>query len=135
MPNICYVPRQFAADSLATIERANEIIREYAGQGFSLTLRQLCYQFVSRGLIANKDSEYKRLGSVINDARLAGLIDWQSIEDRTRFLRRNSHWNSPADIIDSAARSYALDKWAGQPYRPEVWLVITRPTGPAVVSN
>jgi hypothetical protein len=50
-----------------------------AAEGYDLTLRQLYYQFVSRDLIANKLSEYKRLGSIINDARLAGLIDWDRI--------------------------------------------------------
>ena len=122
MPTICYVDRRFSAESLAAIAKANEIIAEYEAQRFSLTLRQLYYQFVSRDLIANRDAEYKRLGSVINDARLAGLIDWKAIEDRTRFVRQNSHWGTPAEIIDSAARSFALDKWDGQPHRPEVWI-------------
>lgn len=122
MPTICYVPKRFSPESLAVVDRANAIIAEYQAQGYDLTLRQCYYQFVARGLIPNENSEYKRLGSIINDARLAGMIDWDAIKDRTRFLRSNSHWNDPADIIKSAASSYAIDKWDGQKYRIECWI-------------
>lgn len=122
MPKICYIPRQLSPASRQMVSRANVIIEDYQAQGLALTLRQLYYQFVSRGMIENKQNEYKRLGSVINDARLAGLIDWEAIEDRTRDLRRNAHWSNPGGIIESAADSYALDKWAGQPRRVEVWV-------------
>lgn len=122
MPKICYVPKSFSAGSLDIVIKANEIIAEYARQGFDLTLRQLYYQFVSRDLITNKDTEYKRLGSIINDARLAGMIDWNAITDRTRNLRSLSHWSTPGDIIYSAAKSYHIDKWATQEYRVEVWI-------------
>ena len=41
------------AESLAVIEKANEILEQYAAQGFDLTLRQLYYQFVARDLVPN----------------------------------------------------------------------------------
>lgn len=122
MPRIAYIERRFSAASMEIIDYANDIIAEYEAMGFDLTLRQLYYQFVARDLIRNKDSEYKRLGSVINDARLAGLIDWNKIQDRTRFLRTHSSWATPADIIRSAKDSFHLDYWADQQYRPEVWI-------------
>ena len=97
-------------------------MRSTPRRDFDLTLRQLYYQFVSRDLIKNSDREYKRLGSIINDARLAGLLDWSRITDRTRNVRMNSHWSTPSDIMRSAAHSFALDGWVGQEYRPEVWI-------------
>jgi len=122
VPKIAYIQKNFTAASLRVIAEANAIIEEYALQGFSLTLRQLYYQFVARDLIPNKQTEYKRLGSIINDGRMAGLIDWKYIEDRTRNLEKNSFWDSPQDIIDSVRESYRLDLWKGQEYRPEVWI-------------
>lgn len=119
---IRYVDHKFNRSSLSIIQSAEEIIKEYVEQGYDLTLRQLYYQFVSRDLIANKQSEYKRLGSVINDARLAGLIDWDCITDRTRQLEHLSHWHSPESIIESAAKSFRIDKWQDQPHRIEVWI-------------
>ncbi|KKL29027.1 hypothetical protein LCGC14_2369240 [marine sediment metagenome] len=122
MPKIAYINVKFRAGSLAIIAKANSIIEEYAAQGFTLTLRQIYYQFVARDLIANKQTEYKRLGSIINDGRLAGLIDWQSIEDRTRNLEHNPHWDGPEEILRSVHRSYGIDLWSTQPVRPEVWI-------------
>lgn len=119
---ICYISRDFREDTLAIIEQADSILSGLADQGFSVTLRTLYYQFVSRNLIENKESEYKRLGSLINDARLAGLIDWDHITDRTRNLQSITHWNSPEEIIRAVAPSYAVDSWAGQQLRPEVWI-------------
>ncbi len=119
---IAYIKKNFASSSLTIIDQANNIIEEYRGQGFKLTLRQLYYQFVSRDLIANKQSEYKRLGSIINDARLAGLVDWDRLEDRTRELQQLSHWDSPAQIIETCIEQYEIDKWENQIYRPEVWI-------------
>jgi hypothetical protein len=122
VPTICYTPRKFSPGSQEMIAQANKIINEYQAQGFNLTLRQLYYQFVARGLIANRVTEYKRLGSVINDARLAGEVDWEAIEDRTREVRTNPHWDSPSDLINAAARQYLNNRWDTQPYYVEVWI-------------
>jgi hypothetical protein len=41
----CFIPRRFEAEAAATIDQINNIIEEYQAQGFTLTLRQLFYQF------------------------------------------------------------------------------------------
>lgn len=122
MPKICYVEREFTESSLVLVNQSNAIIAEYAAQAFVLTLRQLYYQLVARDLIPNRQAEYKRLGSIVNDARLAGLIDWSAIEDRTRELRQLSHWSSPSEIVQTCAEQFHVDMWQGQKYRPEVWI-------------
>lgn len=122
MPKICYVEKKFRSASLEKIWQAEEICEEYAAQGLPLTLRQLYYQFVARGLIENSQKSYDNLGSLINDARLAGYIDWHHLEDRTRNVRSLSHWGSPADILDSAAASFRVDMWERQPNYCEVWI-------------
>lgn len=122
MPKIKYREHRFSADVLTKISKANEIIDEYQDQGYTLTTRQLFYAFVSRGLIENTQREYKKLQSVIDDGRMAGLIDWEAIEDRTRALRENSHWNNPQEILDACASSYRIDLWGNQKVRPQVWV-------------
>ncbi len=117
-----YVPKNFKAAPLRVIEQANNIIEEYESEGYSLTLRQLYYQFVSRDYIANTMQEYKKLGAIINDARLAGLISWEAIEDRTRNLAGTHHFESPDEIISDCVPRFKMDKWADQEYRPEVWV-------------
>lgn len=117
-----FIHKNFRAKALTLIVAANEIIDEYSAQGFILTLRQLYYQFVARNLIPNTMRSYKSLGNTINDARLAGLIDWESIEDRTRNVVSLAHWDSPAEIIRIARDQYRRDLWADQERRVEVWI-------------
>lgn len=119
---IKYVDKKFGEPALKLIKIANSIISEYSAEGYELTLRQIYYQFVARDVISNKQSEYKRLGAIINDARLAGLISWEAIVDRTRNLEGNNHWNGPHEIVQACATQFQLDKWAGQEYRVEVWV-------------
>jgi hypothetical protein len=125
MPKIRYVdnlPILRNAEQLALVKHANTIIREYQAQGFDLTLRQLYYQFVSRDLLPNTVQSYKRLGGIIVDGRLAGLIDWDAIVDRTRNLESLAHWASPEAIVDAVSEQFRIDKWARQPNRVEVWI-------------
>ena len=122
MPKICYVEKNFRSDSLALIDKINSVIEEYEAQGYSLTLRQCYYQLVARGIIPNNERSYKNTGNLINDTRLAGLIDWHSIEDRTRNLQRLAHWDSPKSIIESASYQYRKDIWENQDYYVEVWV-------------
>lgn len=122
MPKIQYKEINFRGKSLELIELINQVVDEYSSQGYELTLRQTYYQLVARGYIPNNERSYKNIGNLINDGRLAGLIDWHSITDRTRNLRRNSHWTTPSSVIESAMYSYMLDKWEGQPNYVEVWV-------------
>lgn len=122
MARQAYIEKRFGKASTELIEVANSIIEEYALDGYDLTVRQLYYQFVARGLIENTARSYKRLGTIINDGRLAGLVDWEAIVDRTRNLESRPHWDSPESIVRVCADSYARDKWNGQPYRVEVWI-------------
>jgi len=75
---------EFRAPALAMIDIMNEICEDYMGQGFVLTVRQLYYQLVARGHIENTERSYKRTTGLVNDARLAGLMDWDAIEDLAR---------------------------------------------------
>lgn len=133
MPLISYISRKFARASLEIIDEANRIIDDYAAQGYDLTLRQLYYRFIAEDAFPeswrdpstgskNVQGNYKRLGGTINDARLAGLVDWERIVDRTRGLRGKSHWNSPEEIVRACASQYSVDRWKYQRHRPEVWI-------------
>ncbi len=122
MSRHCYVEKRFSAESEAMIQDANEIIADYQAQGFMLTLRQLYYQFVARDFLPNTAKNYKRLGNLIGNARLAGRIDWSAIEDRTRRLQTLSHWANAQDVLNEDAECFRIDKWARQAIRPEVWI-------------
>lgn len=115
-----FVSRAFSPDSMNTIEDVNTILDEYEQQRFKLTLRQLYYQLVSRGFIPNTVRSYKNLGVLVSNARQAGLIDWDMIEDRNRSTSTQSHWRNPSEIVRAAADSFHIDKWETQPCHVEV---------------
>ena len=124
MPKIKYLdlPIVKNKEHMALVQHANTIIAAYQADGYTLTLRQLYYQFVARDIIPNTLQQYSRLGSIINDARLAGLIDWTAIEDRTRAIEALAHWRSPEEIVGATADQYRIDKWKNQSHRIEVWI-------------
>ena len=122
MPKIQYEEINMRAKKRELIEQVNIVIADYQEQGYSLTLRQIYYQLVSRNFIENSEKSYKNIGNLISNGRLAGLIDWDAIEDRTRIHRVLNHFESPADILDTAAQSYRRDLWEGQPCHVEVWV-------------
>lgn len=123
MARLIYTPKKFGKPSLDIITVANQICADYQAQGFDLTLRQLYYQFVARGYIANKQTEYKRLGSIINDARMAGMIDWSYLTDRTRNIDHRNQFTDAEDFIRRATRSwFHTDFWENQDVHVEVWV-------------
>lgn len=130
MPYTEFIPKKFNPKHRAIIDRADEIMTRYSGQGYDLSLRQLYYQFIAHfadllpgngpGGSPNTEQNYKMLGGVISDARLAGLLDWDTLVDRGRETVENPHWGTPADIVDAAANSYRIDLWEGQDVHLEV---------------
>lgn len=120
----CYKEITFRKATLKIIEQMNSIIDEYVAAGYVLTVRQLFYQLVSRAIIENTEKSYKNVASIVNDARIAGLIDWDAIEDRTRSFSGRARWQTPQDIFTGAAKQYHTDPWATQEER--VFLIVEK---------
>lgn len=111
---------RFTDESHAMIQRMNDIVADFQTKGFVLTVRQLYYQLVARDLIPNSEKSYKRITSLVNDARLNGDMDWDAIEDRTRAFERVQRWDSGRHILQATVRGFHMDMWEGQEVRPFV---------------
>lgn len=112
----------FRPDSRTRIQQMSDIIDEYQQQNLTLTARQLYYQCVSRDIIDNTPAEYKKLTALLTDARYAGLIDWDAIEDRGREPNTPSEWSDIEALVASALRAYRLPRWEGQHTYVELWV-------------
>lgn len=119
---LAYEQKNLRRDTLDLIGAINHVVEEYEAKGFTLTVRQIHYQFVQRGWLPNTGRTYDRLQGAINTGRMCGLISWLAIEDRGRSLKGLGHYTSPAEAIDRVRRAYRIDKWVNQPFRPEVWV-------------
>jgi DNA topoisomerase VI subunit A len=115
-----YIEKRFGVKAQEMVLIINKILAEYAADGYDLSLRQLYYQLVSRNVVENTERSYKNVGNIVSDGRLAGLIDWDIIKDRGREMIQNPHWLSPADILNTAATQYRIDRWDTQPRYVEV---------------
>lgn len=124
MSKVCFIPKDFRKNSLELIEFMNGLIGSYQSQGYTLTVRQLYYQLVARDVIPNDLNSYKRTASIINDAKLAGLIDWDAIEDRTRDFIVRSRWSSVSSILDACVRSFHMNMWEDQEH--QVYVIVEK---------
>lgn len=117
-----YKDIKFRPAVLDIIQHADNILSEYTRAGLVVTVRQLYYQFVARTLIENTPQSYKRLAGIISDARLAGLVDWDAIEDRGRVPDVPRQWGSAREILDVAMRQFRLPRWEDQEAYIELWV-------------
>ena len=101
----------FSNQSKILLKQIIDILNDYSAQGYQLSLRQLYYQLVSKNIVPNSERSYNNIGNLVSKGRNAGVIDWDMIVDRGRETIIPQHWNSPAEILEIASRSYHIDKW------------------------
>ena len=119
MTKEAFEERRFAAKTAKVIKQANEIMDEYTDK---MTIRQLHYQFVARDLYENTPQNYKKLGDILRNARMAGRVSWTDLEDRGRRLTGyGGGWDNPAQAVSSTAYGYEVDLWTTQPVKVEIW--------------
>lgn len=119
----------FKVATLAVIVTCNKVIADYRRQGYRLTLRQLYYQLIQADSLPdswidqrpghtrtkNTLQNYKKLGDIITDARNAGLVDWDAIEDRGRNYQGAGGFDNPQDFFEYMPNWFGLDLRANQP--------------------
>lgn len=119
-----------AALTAGTRDQAYAIAQEYGG---NLTVRQLYYQLVARGYIANSLQSYQRLVTILTDARLSGQFPFEWLLDRTREARPGQYTVDQVDVDDAlvsasdqikrAPESWLWrDRWYRQPLHISVWV-------------
>ena len=122
MAKIKYKEHRFNRQTAKLLASLVSVVGEYENQGYRMTLRQLYYQLVSRNIIPNQKNAYARLGRILKEARLAGIVDWNFIEDRIRISEMPREYNDLAALVNAAVESYRLPRWSDQPNYVEVWV-------------
>jgi len=105
------------------IYEAKKIIDSYSQK---MTLRQIYYRLVAKGIIDNTISQYKRLSSILVYAREIGYIDPFAIEDRHRdrakvpddtYRDKDDFFKSELNAFLDSHKYYRLPKWLWQPVK------------------
>ena len=95
-----------------------------------MTVRQCFYLAVSVGLVAKTEQEYDAVGRELKDLRLTGLLDWDTIVDYTRVMRKPRTYDAMKDALADTARLYRRNIWQDIDVRVEVWCEKETLTGP-----
>ena len=104
--------------TLRLVEAAIAILEEIQ----PASVRAVCYQLFTRGLIADMGkSATNSVSRMLTDGREDGAIPWEWIVDESREAESAARWSSPDEIIRSAVRGYRRDYWQDQDCRIEVW--------------
>lgn len=109
------------------------IAQEFADDGMDITLRQLYYQFVSRGLTGSGQKVYKRIGEVVTAARYSGEFPLDQLVDRGRDVAEGDYTRNDRNPAAALKQSAALigsipsmlldiDQWHGQSTFVSVWV-------------
>ena len=115
-------PLRISEKQLGMIEKVNRVLADARRDNVRMTLRQVYYKFVKNGWFENSDASYEQLGKAVARGRMAGLVSWTDIEDKERDLYGVNTHEAPEQILRVMADRYHRDLWAGQPWRPEVWV-------------
>lgn len=119
---IKFEEKRFRGDTRKLLDSLISIVDAYQQQGYRMTLRQLYYQLVARGIIPNEQRLYDKLSRVLTDARMAGLVDWDFIEDRIRTPKFPNEFSDVHSLVQTAISVYRRPRWADQPFYVEVWV-------------
>lgn len=113
--------RYWSTKKETVVQHIRQIVNEYAAEGYVLTLRQLHYQLVTQNWIVNHDTAYKKLGSILDDCRYGGVIDWNAIEDRGRVPYIPYSVEDIDDALQDTIDQYRLNRQEGQSNLVELW--------------
>lgn len=86
-----------------------------------LSVRQLYYQLVSRGVIEKTEAQYKRVCDASAQMRINGALDYRKIVDGHRVRRGVFSHDGLADALETAHEMYRRNYWIDQPRHIEVW--------------
>jgi hypothetical protein len=87
-----------------------------------MTVRQLFYQGVVRGLFYKSELGYNRVWADSKTMRLSGEVPYDWLEDNTRSVSRPRTYTSPSAALESTARRYRKSFWADADCQVQIWL-------------
>lgn len=88
-----------------------------------MTVRQIFYQLVSRGMIGKTENEYKgTVCRLLAKMRRRGWLPYSWIADNTRWMRKPNSYDSLQDMLERSHEFYRRELWANQDDYVEIWL-------------
>jgi hypothetical protein len=88
-----------------------------------MTVRQVFYQLVGRGIVEKTEAEYKQtVVRLLTDMRRAHEIPFSWIADNTRWMRKPCIYDSLHHMLEVTKATYRRALWNDQSAYVEIWL-------------
>ncbi len=78
----------------------------------NVSSRQIFYQCVSMGAVANNKAECLRVGRLLVKMRREGTVPYSRIVDRTRSMHVRASWDGVANILEACSTQYRRSYWS-----------------------
>lgn len=109
--------------SKAEIDELKRAIQDIVGSDPPMTVRQVFYQLVTRGLIEKSEKEYQQtVIRLLSDMRIGGELRWDWIADESRRRRITRTFDSLADAVEDCARFYRRSAFKDADDYLEIWV-------------
>jgi hypothetical protein len=109
--------------SRAEIEALDTALIEIVEEFNPVTVRQVFYQAVNRGLVPKSETKgYRVVQRRLVTLRGSWAIDYGAIVDGTRYVHGHRRYNDLDEFTTYAAGLYRKDYWANSEVNVEVWL-------------
>jgi hypothetical protein len=112
-------PWQPRAKNRVLLAQVEKVLAEYADH-LPLTIRQIFYRLVGAHDYAKSEHAYNRLCEMLNRARRAGVVRFNTIRDDGFEIRQPTAWDDADDVLAAfrnTITSFRLDRQLGQPRR------------------
>ena len=104
---------------MATIRDA---ILDIIGEDPPMTVRQVFYQLVARGVIEKTERQYqKTVIRLMSEMRLSDDLPYDWVIDESRHVRVTQTYDNLRDAVDQAAEFYRRSALAQSPAYVEIW--------------
>lgn len=114
-------PPQSRRRTKAQMEELKAVAIALALQLQPVTVRQMFYQLVSRGLVRKTEREYQGVARLLLELRREEYLDYRMIADNTRWMQKPPSYNSLEQALEDWLSSYRLNLWRDQKDCVEIW--------------
>jgi hypothetical protein len=116
-------PTKSRRRSKAAIQAIRDAIYQILTDYAPMTVRQMFYQLVTRGIIGKTEAEYKStVCRLLVEMRRDGTIPYTWIADNTRWMRKPDTYSSLESMLNNCQQTYRRALWDNQDSYVEVWL-------------
>jgi hypothetical protein len=99
-----------------------DIVLAFAEEQQPVTIRQVFYHLVSKGLIEKTENAYHNLNRRLTKRREEERLPYDWFEDSSRRVIRPTLFNNPVHALNSVISWYRRNRWLDQDDYVEVWL-------------